>query len=367
VARWKAPRDCEIQITPDEKALVAASTGRDPAFVLVWKIPAQLSNSSPIIRQQIQPAEQMTGGPITVSPDSKAFFCHQGGVFWLPSDGSNRGGNDPAPVRLPAQHVINLGDGLQLKMVRVGKGQFWMGSPANELQRNKLNEGQRPVEIEDDFYLGVHEVTQGQWQAIMGDNPSWFSRTGGGKNKVKDIADDELKQFPVDTVSWSDIQLFLQKLNEREKARNTGWRYRLPMEAEWEYACRGGPASQQDGKKTAPFYLAGPSFSLSSKQANFEGGTPYGEAEKGPHLGRPSKVGSYAPNVLGLYDMHGNVWELCDDWVHQRPEGHPKRAIRGGSYNSEGSYCRTALPISRSPTERYPDMGFRLARVRAEK
>ena len=143
----------------------------------------------------------------------------------------------------------------------------------------------------------------------MGKNPSYFSRDGEGKDKVKDIKDEDLKHFPVETVSWDDAQEFIKKLNEKEKGQ--GYLYRLPSEAEWEYACRGGATSEEEC--SYHFYFAKPTNDLSSKEANFDGNFPFGKADKGPYLDRTTKVGSYAPNKVGLYDMHGNVWQWCED------------------------------------------------------
>ena len=113
-----------------------------------------------------------------------------------------------------------------MKLVLIPLGKFWMGSPKKEKNRFD-DEEQHEVEITKDFYLGVYEVTQEQWQAVMpGDNPSWFSRDGKGKDGVKDIPDAELKQFPVESVSWNDVQDYLKKLNARD--RTGGWEYRLP-------------------------------------------------------------------------------------------------------------------------------------------
>ena len=189
----------------------------------------------------------------------------------------------------------------------------------------------------------------------MGKNPSWYSRDGGGKADVKDIKDEDLKQFPVEHVSWEDTQEFIKKLNEKEKGR--GYLYRLPSEAEWEYACRGGATSEEEC--SYHFYFDKPTNDLSSKQANFDGKYPFGKADKGPYLGRPTKVGSYAPNKLGLYDMHGNVWQWCEDlWGALASH----RVFRGGSWGGDAGNCRTALRAGIEPIPRY-HIGFRLARV----
>jgi formylglycine-generating enzyme required for sulfatase activity len=199
----------------------------------------------------------------------------------------------------------------------------------------------------------VHDVTQGQWQAIMGDNPSWFSRKNGGRDWVPDVSDEELKLFPVEEVSWDDAQEFLKKLNEKERGR--GYLYRLPSEAEWEYACRGGATSEDDC--SYHFYLDKPTNDLSSAQANFNGNGPSGKAPPGPWLRRPTRVGAYPSNKLGLCDMHGNVWQWTDT-----AQG-PDRVDRGGSWREAGPDCRATARFGLPPTTQGINLGFRLARV----
>ena len=115
---------------------------------------------------------------------------------------------------------------------------------------------------------------------VMGNNPSWFSRKGNGRNNVLHMSDEELKLFPVETVSWDDAQEFIKKLNEKERGR--GYLYRLPSEAEWEYACRGGATSEEEC--SYHFCFATPTNDLSSEQANFNGNRPFGKAPKGKFL-----------------------------------------------------------------------------------
>src|SRR5262249_21675770 len=142
-------------------------------------------------------------------------------------------------------------------------------------------------------YLGVHQVTQGQWMAVMGSNPSHFSATGGRRSKVIGI---DTTAFPVENASWHDVHEFLSKLTALTSEQGDEGQYRLPTEAEWEYACRGRPTSS-----THPTPPDEPGPSLSSEQANFDGAFPYGGAPMGPKLGRPCDVGSSRPNRLGLY------------------------------------------------------------------
>ena len=247
-----------------------------------------------------------------------------------------------------------------MKFVPLPKGTFYMGWNGDEGLRQ-----------EDGDQGGLRDrrphVTQGQWQAVMGNNPSCFSRDGDGKDKVKDISDEDLKQFPVEKVSWNDAQEFIKKLNEKEKGK--GYLYRLPSEAEWEYACRGGATSEEEC--SYHFYFAKPTNDLSSKQANFNGDYPFGKADKGPYLGRTTKVGSYPPNKLGLYDMHGNVWQWCEDlWKKGARTGWTGAAAGTPSARTAGrrtatrSRRRTGTTTSASALPEFPS-GSRLRKQAA--
>jgi formylglycine-generating enzyme required for sulfatase activity len=238
---------------------------------------------------------------------------------------------------------------LGMKFVPLPKATFYMGW-------NGEKGSARKTEIKEDFEIAIHAVTQGQWQEVMGKNPSYFSRDGEGKDKVKDIKDEDLKHFPVETVSWTDAQEFITKLNEKVKGK--GYQYRLPSEVEWEYACRGGATSEEECSYV--FYFAKPTNDVSSKEANFNGNFPFGKADKGPSLGRPTKVGSYAPNKVGLYDMHGNVGQWCEDlWE----KGGSDRVIRGSGWANSGQRCLAAHRKGHAQAQLDISLGFRLARV----
>ena len=219
----------------------------------------------------------------------------------------------------PMEAKIDLGKGLKLEMVLIPAGKFMMGDLGKDHE----------VTLTKPFYMGKYEVTQDQWQAVMGSNPS---STKGTK-------------LPVTNVSWNDCQDFIKKLNAK-----TNGGYRLPTEAEWEYACRAG-------SKTV--YSFGDSIIK-------------GDANYGPG-GKSVAVGSYKPNAFGLFDMHGNVWEWCEDWHAEYPTGavtHPKGpstgnglVLRGGSFGGLVSTARSSCRIFDQPSNRYRAFGFRLART----
>ena len=209
------------------------------------------------------------------------------------------------------------------------------------------------MEIPTDFYLGKYEVTQEEWEKVMGENPSGFSRMGGDKDAVREIPDADLKRFPVEYVSWDQCQIFVEKLNQLEKV--TGWVYRLPNEGEWEHACRGGggrPALEYE----FDYYFDQPTNTVLPDQANFNVG------EKA--FNRTCQVGSYQPNRLGLYEVHGNVWEWCQDEVMD--QGVSKRPTLGGGWELDSASGRVWFRRSpHPPSYRHQTMGLRLVRVPA--
>jgi serine/threonine protein kinase/formylglycine-generating enzyme required for sulfatase activity len=247
----------------------------------------------------------------------------------------------------PRDAVQERDDSILMTFVRLPKGTFYMGW-------DERKKGVK-TQIKGDFEIAVHDVTQGQWQAVMGNNPNWFSRKGKGRGEVVDISDEELKLFPVENVSWDDVQEFIKKLNEKERGR--GYVYRLPTEAEWEYACRGGATSEEEC--SYHFYFDKPTNDLSSEQANFNGNFPFGQAPKGKHLQRTTRVGAYPPNKLGLCDMHGNVQQWCADAYKVGPV----RVMRGGNWNTDGLFCKAVSRGGVVPTGSRSGLGFRLVRV----
>jgi formylglycine-generating enzyme required for sulfatase activity len=253
----------------------------------------------------------------------------------------------------------DLGKGVILEMVYVPGGTFMMGSPENEEGRSSDEGPQHEVTIEP-FYMSIYPVTQAQWEAVMGNNPSGFKR----------------ENCPVETVSWDEAVAFCQRLSEM-----TGKRYGLPSEAQWEYGCRAGT--------TTPFCFG---ETITTDLANYNGNYTYGSGPKGVYREETTEVGSFPPNAFGLYDMHGNVWEWCADPWHENYEGAPSdgrvwkdeekeegffaklfgrkkegdsnslAVIRGGSWSLAPGLVRVTGRTRNSDGYRLDVVGFRLAR-----
>jgi formylglycine-generating enzyme required for sulfatase activity len=236
----------------------------------------------------------------------------------------------------PAEAVTNS---IGMKLVLIPAGEFLMGSPDTEDGREN-DEHQHRVRITKPFYMGVYEVTQREYERVMGGNHSAFSRNSLLKAEVQQFDTD---QFPVESISWTDAIAFLQKLSELPEEKTAGRHYRLPTEAEWEYACRAGTQSV--------FHFGNQS---NGSDANVPSGHPYGTSVAGPELGRTTTVGSYKPNGFGVHDMHGNVFEWCQDWYGKdyyrvSPVGDPQgpsrgsqHVIRGGAWESDPVSSRSA-------------------------
>ena len=257
----------------------------------------------------------------------------------------------------PKKLAVDLGGGVKLDMTLIPAGEFMMGSQEGEKDWSSGEGPQHRVRITKPFYMGVYEVTQEEYERVMGSNPSDFASSGSSKERV---AGQDTRRFPVENVSWNDAVEFCQKLSQKE-----GKKYRLPTEAEWEYACRGGT--------TTPFSFGSV---LNGRQANCDGNNPYGIEEKGPYLQRTTMAGSYQPNAFGLYDMHGNVWEWCADWYDSSyyaaspvddPSGSGSgsyRVLRGGGWYGYAGLCRSANRDFNEPGYRH--LGFRVSLVPAE-
>lgn len=224
------------------------------------------------------------------------------------------------------------------EMVFIQGGTFQMGSNEGEDDEKPLHS----VSLSS-FYMGKYEVTQKQWQEVMGSNPSDFKNCAN---------------CPVETVSWDDVQEYIHKLNQR-----TGKQYRLPTEAEWEYACRAGSAT--------PFNTGA---CLKTAQANYDGNYPYTGCSQGEYRHKTTPVGTFTPNAWGLYDMHGNVYEWCSDCYgfycsasQANPAGPSEgasRVLRGGSWLSHAHRCCSAFRLNYFPSARSYVIGFRLVSPR---
>ena len=241
--------------------------------------------------------------------------------------------------------AVPLGNGVTLEMLKVRAGTFMMGSPGNEDGRFD-DEKLHKVTLTQDYWLGKYPVTQAQWLAIMGNDPSHFF--GGDR--------------PVESVDWHCAKYFCVRLNKKFKDKlPSGYQFDLPTEAQWEYACRAG---------TTTAYFWG--NTCNATKANYDGNYPRGTSCKGPYLERTTSVGSYAPNDWNFYDMHGNVWEWCRDWYGSYdgdaidpvgPSSGSDRVIRGGSCRNYAGYCRSASRFNLNPDLRRSFLGFRLAVV----
>lgn len=235
----------------------------------------------------------------------------------------------------------SLTNSIGINLVLIPKGKFLMGSPETEEKRVK-DEIQHEVTISQNFYMGSTEVTQAQWNKVIGINPSSFKG-------------DEL---PVYQIRPYEAVWFCKRLSEMPEEKKAGRKYRLPTEAEWEYACRAGTIT--------PFNFGS---QLNGRQANCDGTRPYGTDTKGPNLEKTSPVGTYPANAWGLYDMHGNVWEWCSDWYGEYPSGSVtdpsgpargwQRVYRGGDWRVDAVNCRSA-DRGCDPSIRSRLIGFRV-------
>jgi formylglycine-generating enzyme len=262
------------------------------------------------------------------------------------------GGRSSAPDAFVGARAGNAREIGSVKLCWCPPGRFKMGSPLDEPER-RPDEEQVEVILSRGFWMARFETTQGQWKRVVGKLP-------GSPTAELPESDD----LPVGNVNFAEAEMFCRKLTELgwqsgELPRN--WEFRLPTEAQWEYACRAGTT-------TATAF----GNRLSSTQANFRG-KPYNGAEPGPSLRRAAIVGTYPPNAWGLHDMHGNTFEWCRDWYHRKLPGGvdpdlylataSSRVRRGGCWADEGWPCRSAFRLRFEPERRYDHIGFRVVAV----
>ncbi len=255
------------------------------------------------------------------------------------------------PTQTEAERAKTLSNSLGMTFVLVPAGSFVMGSAASEFGHRVNEHPAHEVVIGNSFYLGVHPVTQQFFQRVMGRNPSRFHAANGGS-----------PEHPVEMVNWGDAAAFCDRLTRFEEEKAAGRSYRLPTEAEWEYACRAGKAD-------TPF---GQGASFNADHGNFDASHPYGEAAVGSPSAMTSPVIRYPANAWGLHDMHGNVWEWCADWYAEGyyrasptrdPAGPTKgsmRVLRGGGWRNHGTACRAAYRNALAPHQRDSATGFRV-------
>ena len=287
--------------------------------------------------------------------------------------------SEPSP-----QTITSQATGMKLTLIPAGT--FTMGSPASEVERSAEEGPQHMVRISQPFYMGVYEVTQGEYEQVMGVNPSNFSKSNVGSSK---LSGQDTSQFPVELVAWYDAIEFCNSLSAKDGLTayytltnvtrkgqapkdsiasamvsvSGGRGYRLPTEAEWEYACR--------ANTTTPFHFGS---TLNGDQANVNGSAPYGTTTPGKYWARSMTVGSYLANAFGLSDMHGNVWEWCEDVYHEKvyanragttidplvQNGSEYRVLRGGSWDNSSEDARSAGRNSGTPEGRSNVSGFRV-------
>lgn len=242
------------------------------------------------------------------------------------------------------QQIFDLGGGVKLEMVYIPAGSFMMGAPANEKGSNDSERPQHNVTLEA-FWMAKYPITQAQYRAITGNNPSRF--TSDNNNPVEQVSPDNALDF-------------CQKLSVK-----LGKQFQLPSEAQWEYACRAGT--------TAPFYFG---ETITGNLANYNASNTYANESSGTYRGTTTPVGSFSPNALGLYDMHGNVWEWCADIWHDNYDGAPTDGsawvsgresntfvLRGGSWDNDPDNCRSAYRNRNAHNNINNNNGFRCIAV----
>ena len=278
-------------------------------------------------------------------------------LFWGGSDCAAQ--TQPSQAPAPLRSITNS---LGMQLVPVPAGEFIMGAPKSEDSSTADERPQHTVRLTRSFYMSAYEVTQEQYARFLPEHRNAFA---GATPETR-------ASLPADQVTWAGAVEFCRLLSMEPAEKKAGRRYRLPTEAEWEYACRAGTSTA--------FHFGD---ALSSHQANFRGTEPFGEAPQGSFIARTTKVGSYPPNAFGLYDMHGNVWEWCHDrydvgYYSRSPLEDPQggdgdsdrvrrggsdRVVRGGGWYSDARDCRSAFRNSDKPDGTFYVLGFRVVMV----
>ncbi len=254
--------------------------------------------------------------------------------------------------KLTAQfYPEDLGKGINLDMVLIPSGRFEMGSPEDEPERGD-SEGPQHLVTVPDFFMGKYQVTQAQWR-IVADYPTVNIKLKEDPSNFKG------NHLPVEQISWDEAVEFCDRLTAK-----TGRSYRLPSEAEWEYACRGGTKTPFAFGKT-----------LTTELANYDGNYTYADGSEGQYLEKTTPVGTFPANTFGLYDMHGNVYEWCEDHWHRNYDEAPddgsawlensskpgaERVLRGGSWFGDPWWCRSASRHDLAAGTRNDSIGFRV-------
>jgi formylglycine-generating enzyme required for sulfatase activity len=308
----------------------------EPLGQLIWGITGIKPDSPPLIRKK--PPEE-----------EKNKSSYQLKTFLFQTAQINNNGTEIKRITKNANYFAqDLGNGVNLEMVAIPGGTFIMGSPENEEGYHSSQSPQHQVTVPP-FFMGKYPVTQQQWRVVaalpkdkidLKSDPSYFK----GDN------------LPVECVSWNDAQEFCARLS-----RMANKTYRLPTEAEWEYACRGGT--------TTPFYCG---ETISTDLANYDGNYTYGQGQKGEYREKTTEVGKFPANPFGLYNMCGNVWEWCEDGLHENYINAPidgsawtcpsteYMLLRGGSWYRYAGFCRSAYRNGDSRDIRGSACGFRV-------